>query len=46
MRTAAASTQTKTPTVSIVPTYLPTRYSQRRMGRDRMGKIVLCSSSR
>ena len=45
-RTAAASTHTKTMTVIIVPTYLPTRYSQRRMGRERIGKIVLSSSSR
>ena len=45
-RTTAASTATNAPTVSIVPRYLPTTYSHRRSGRERMGKIVLCSSSR
>src|SRR5580698_11221181 len=45
-RTVAASIAMKTDTVRTVPRYLPTRYSQRRMGRDKIGNIVLSSSSR
>ena len=35
--TAPASNEMKTSSVSTVPRYLPTRYSQRWMGRARMG---------
>src|SRR5580658_7945534 len=42
----AASTAMKPDTVRTVPKYLPSKYSQRRIGRDRIGNIVFSSSSR